>query len=759
MMSAGETVALQGNSFGIGGGFGGLGNMMQGVMLPPAFMSSLPSMPFHNDNTFSTSAVSLAPSSDAEEKIPDCHMGENELLAKHKEDESDSKSSSDNLEGVSGEDNEGADIIPSKKRYHRHTLRQIQEMERFFKECPHPDEKQRQELSRELNLSPRQIKFWFQNKRTKLKVHHERQDNGVLRAENEKLKLENFALRDAVRNVSCPSCGGPATLAEMSYDEQQLRIENMRLREEIDRISAMAAKYIGRQIPPMPMSSACPSAASSDVEKPLVMELAVASMEELYQVAEAGEPLWIMGSNGVEVIQHDIYLHRFPRGIGPTPAGLRSETSRYTGLVPMNPSSLVEALMDMNQWAEMFPAMVSRVQTVEVLSIGIAGTYDGAIQLMFAEFHVPSPLVPTRESYFLRYSKRVDHTWVVVDVSIDSLHGNMSLRCRRRPSGCIIEEMSSGYSKVTWVEHIEADPRGVHGIFQHYVNSGLAYGAVRWICSLQRHCERMAAVLANNVPFGEMNVFPGAEGRSGMLKLAERMTNSFCGGVSASKAHTWVTLAGNSGADDIQVLIRKSMNDPGRPPGIVLSAATSLWLSLPPLRVFNFLRNERFRTQWDILSNSGVVEVFHVAKGQVAGNSVSLLRVNPTNSTSNNMLILQECCTDESCSLVVYAPVDLTAMSTVLKGGDPDAVALLPSGFAVLPDGSQSGSSVNVGGARLKEVVSGGSLLTVTFQILVDHVPTARLSLGSVAKVNNLISNTVVYIKEALSKLSEDAVV
>ncbi|KAH7366500.1 hypothetical protein KP509_18G081400 [Ceratopteris richardii] len=719
-------------------------------------------------------------------------MGENELLAKHKEDESDSKSSSDNLEGVSGEDNEGADIIPSKKRYHRHTLRQIQEMERFFKECPHPDEKQRQELSRELNLSPRQIKFWFQNKRTKLKVHHERQDNGVLRAENEKLKLENFALRDAVRNVSCPSCGGPATLAEMSYDEQQLRIENMRLREEIDRISAMAAKYIGRQIPPMPMSSACPSAASSgtvdmmhrflpvlpsasemtsvpdfplqsfplsDVEKPLVMELAVASMEELYQVAEAGEPLWIMGSNGVEVIQHDIYLHRFPRGIGPTPAGLRSETSRYTGLVPMNPSSLVEALMDMNQWAEMFPAMVSRVQTVEVLSIGIAGTYDGAIQLMFAEFHVPSPLVPTRESYFLRYSKRVDHTWVVVDVSIDSLHGNMSLRCRRRPSGCIIEEMSSGYSKVTWVEHIEADPRGVHGIFQHYVNSGLAYGAVRWICSLQRHCERMAAVLANNVPFGEMNVFPGAEGRSGMLKLAERMTNSFCGGVSASKAHTWVTLAGNSGADDIQVLIRKSMNDPGRPPGIVLSAATSLWLSLPPLRVFNFLRNERFRTQWDILSNSGVVEVFHVAKGQVAGNSVSLLRVNPTNSTSNNMLILQECCTDESCSLVVYAPVDLTAMSTVLKGGDPDAVALLPSGFAVLPDGSQSGSSVNVGGARLKEVVSGGSLLTVTFQILVDHVPTARLSLGSVAKVNNLISNTVVYIKEALSKLSEDAVV
>ena len=55
----------------------------------------------------------------------------------------------------------------------------------------------------------------------------------MLRAENEKLKAENFALRDAVRNVACPSCGGPADLAQMSYEEQQLRIENSRLRGEV----------------------------------------------------------------------------------------------------------------------------------------------------------------------------------------------------------------------------------------------------------------------------------------------------------------------------------------------------------------------------------------------------------------------------------------------------------------------------------------------------------------------------------------------
>lgn len=40
----------------------------------------------------------------------------------------------------------------------------------MFKECPHPDENQRQLLSRDLGLAPRQIKFWFQNKRTQTKV-------------------------------------------------------------------------------------------------------------------------------------------------------------------------------------------------------------------------------------------------------------------------------------------------------------------------------------------------------------------------------------------------------------------------------------------------------------------------------------------------------------------------------------------------------------------------------------------------------------
>ncbi|KAG1365343.1 putative Homeobox-leucine zipper protein ROC2 [Cocos nucifera] len=356
---------------------------------------------------------------------------------------------------------------------------------------------------------------------------------------------------------------------------------------------------------------------------------------------------------------------------------------------------------------------------------------------MSAEFQVPSPLVPTRESLFARYCKQhTDGTWAVVDVSLDSLRPSPVLRCRRRPSGCLIQEMPNGYSKVIWVEHVEVDDRSVHNIYKPLVNSGLAFGAKRWVSTLDRQCERLASVMASNIPSGDIGVITTPEGRKSMLKLAERMVMSFCGGVTASTTHQWTTLSG-SGAEDVRVMTRKSVDDPGKPPGIVLNAATSFWLPVPPKRVFNFLRDESSRSEWDILSNGGVVqEMAHIANGRDHGNCVSLLRVN------SNMLILQESCTDPTGSYVIYAPVDFVAMNVVLNGGDPNYVALLPSGFAILPDGPTAG---------IGEIGSGGSLLTVAFQILVDSIPTAKLSLGSVATVNSLIACTVERIKAAVS--------
>ncbi|XP_050288665.1 homeobox-leucine zipper protein MERISTEM L1-like isoform X3 [Quercus robur] len=691
-------------------------------------------------------------------------------LGKLRDDDFETKSGTETMEAPSGDDQD-PNQRAKKKRYHRHTQRQIQEMEAFFKECPHPDDKQRKELSRELGLEPLQVKFWFQNKRTQMKAQHERHENSILKSENEKLRAENNRYKEALSNATCPNCGGPAALGEMSFDEQHLRIENARLREEIDRISGIAAKYVGKPSTSYShLSSHVPSRSldlgvgnfgaqsgfvgemyggndlfrsitgPTDADKPMIVELAVAAMEELVRMAQAGEPLWVSSDNSTEILNEEEYLRTFPRGIGPKPLGLKTEASRESVVVIMNHISLVEILMDVNRWSSVFCGIVSRAMTLEVLSTGVAGNYNGALQVMTAEFQVPSPLVPTRENYFVRYCKQnADGTWAVVDVSLDNLRLSPISRSRRRPSGCLIQELPNGYAKVVWVEHVEVDDRTVHNIYRPLVNSGIAFGAKRWVATLDRKCERLASSMANNIPAGDL-----CEGRKSMLKLAERMVVSFCTGVGASTAHAWTTLSA-AGSDDVRVMTRKSMDDPGRPPGIVLSAATSFWIRVPPKRVFDFLRDENSRSEWDILSNGGLVqEMAHIANGRDPGNCVSLLRVNSANSSQSNMLILQESCTDSTGSYVIYAPVDIVAMNVVLSGGDPDYVALLPSGFAILPDGP------GLNGGGIAEVGSGGSLLTVAFQILVDSVPTAKLSLGSVATVNSLIKCTVERIRAAV---------
>lgn len=130
------------------------------------------------------------------------------------------------------------------------------------------------------------------------------------------------------------------------------------------------------------------------------------------------------------------------------------------------------------------------------------------------------------------------------------------------------------------------------------------------------------------------------------------------------------------------------------------------------------------------------------------------------NSNQSSMLILQETCIDAAGSLVVYAPVDIPAMHVVMNGGDSAYVALLPSGFAIVPDGpgsrgphqngpTSSTTTTTNGGDNGVTRVS-GSLLTVAFQILVNSLPTAKLTVESVETVNNLISCTVQKIKAAL---------
>ncbi|KAG9135354.1 hypothetical protein Leryth_007128 [Lithospermum erythrorhizon] len=510
------------DSGGGGGGGGGGGSLR--LVGDIAYSNSLPTSAITQQHLvshsldkptmhFNTPGLSLALQTSLEGQGEMARMGGNYgsnhnststvSLVRSRDDEHESRSGSDHMEGASGDELDATDgRPPKKKRYHRHTPQQIQELESLFKKCPHPDDKQRLELSRRLCLDPRQVKFWFQNRRTQMKTQLERHENSILRQENEKLRVENM-------------------------------IENARLKDELDRVCALAGKFLGY--------------------------------------------------SGIRMRYH--------------------EGNSVLALVCLLSGTLVETLMD-SAAEDFLLAVLCKICLMAMLNL----------DLPMSDMH----------TYMMEYS-------------------------------FIIHLM---YALQLYLEEEE-------------------------------HAE-------------------------------------------ASSSYDGQLLCGS------------------------LMTPRSVWLPISPRRLFNFLRDEGLRSEWDILSNGGPMqEMARIAKGQDHGNSVSLLRATAMNSNQNSMLILQETSSDASGSVVVYAPVDIPAMHLVMNGGDSDYVALLPSGFAIVPDGPGSGLGGPVSNGDL---ISGGpmrgrggSLLTVGFQILVNSLPTGKLTVESVETLNNLISCTVQKIKAALN--------
>ncbi|KAK7407134.1 hypothetical protein VNO78_08791 [Psophocarpus tetragonolobus] len=726
-------------------------------------------------------------------------MKEEDGILRGKE-EMESGSGSEQVEDKSGNEQESEQQATKKKRYHRHTARQIQEMESLFKECPHPDDKQRLKLSHELGLKPRQVKFWFQNRRTQMKAQQDRADNVILRAENETLKSENYRLQAALRNVICPNCGGPCIMgADLGLDEHQLRIENARLREELDRVCCLTSRYTGRQIQTMAAGSTLmapsldldmniyprhfsdpiapctemipvpmlPPEASPfseggllmEEEKSLALELAASSMAELTKMCHTNEPLWIRSSEGErEVLNFEEHARMFhwPQNLKHR-SELRTEATRDTAVVIMNSVTLVDAFLDAQKWMELFPTIVSRAKTVQIISSGASGHASGTLQLMYAEFQVVSPLVSTRETHFLRYCQQnaEEGTWAIVDFPVDSFHQNFHPsypRYCRRSSGCVIQDMPNGYSRVTWVEHGKVEEKPVHQIFCNYVYNGVAFGAQRWLGALQRQCERVASLMARNI--SDLGVIPSPEARKNLMKLAQRMIKTFSLNMSNSGGQSWTAIS-DSPEDTVRITTRK-ITEPGQPNGVILSAVSTTWLPYSHTKVFDLLRDERHRSQMDALSNGNSLnEVAHIANGSHPGNCISLLRINVASNSSQNVeLMLQESCTDQSGSLVVYTTIDVDSIQLAMSGEDPSCIALLPQGFMIVP---MISSTIGMGGNSSEApCMNSGCLLTMGLQVVASTIPSAKLNLSSVTAINNHLCNTLHQIESSLSGSHEN---
>ncbi|KAJ9135104.1 hypothetical protein P3X46_032323 [Hevea brasiliensis] len=659
----------------------------------------LPNMPFHS--------------------FPSIIPKEESGMMREKE-EMESGSGSEQVEEKSGNEQESTEKPLKKKRYHRHTARQIQDMEALFKECPHPDDKQRMKLSQELGLKPRQVKFWFQNR---------------LRA----CLLHCFTLCWPANssNAACFYICSPSLDLDMNIYSRQFP----------DSLGSCT------EMMPMLMLPGTSSFAEAGLvlmeeEKTLAMELAMSSIDELVKMCQATEPLWIRNNeNGKELLNLEEHAKMFP-----WPLNLkqhsnesRNEATRDSAVVIMNSITLVDAFLDANKWMELFPSIVARAKTVQIITSGVPGA-SGSLHLMYAELQVLSPLVPTREAYFLRYCQQnvEEGNWAIVDFPIDGFHDNIQ-PCfplyRRRPSGCVIQDMPNGYSRVTWVEQAEIEEKPVHQIFSQFVSSGMAFGAHRWLGVLQRQCERVASLMARNI--SDLGVIPSPEARKNLMRLAQRMIRTFSVNVSTCGGQSWTALS-DSCNDTVRITTRK-ITEPGQPNGVILSAVSTTWLPFPHYHL-------------DVLSNGNALhEVAHIANGSHPGNCISLLRINVASNSSQNVeLMLQESCTDQSGSLVVYTTVNVDSIQLAMSGEDPSCIPLLPLGFVIVPVESTCNSNTVNEGNSIQSLQEGnctnsGCLLTVGLQVLASTIPSAKLNLSSVNAINNHLRNTVHQITSALS--------
>ncbi|XP_059071632.1 homeobox-leucine zipper protein HDG5-like [Cryptomeria japonica] len=332
----------------------------------------------------------------------------------------------------------------------------------------------------------------------------------------------------------------------MVCKQQSLALENELLRTEIEKLKAVASNCLGRTIPlletradqsQMMYSShheegssgqnqiTLPTPTCVSLDESSAMEAAQKATEEFIWMVDANEPVWVkkpFADGTIKILNTNELYGTFPQGMGLS-SNMKREGSRDTSIVSITGAELVDLFMDVNKWKKIFSLIVTRAGTLQVVSQGVGGHRNGLLQLMYAELQILSPLVPTRHISFLRFSQQpTNGMCIVVDFSLENLNYSISPSVgwyHKHPSGCVIQDMPNGCSKVIWIEQGETDYRIVHKIFEQVINSEMAFGAQHCLTCLQRQCCWFKTLVDLTSE--------GAVYRTNMIRLAQNISSQF----------------------------------------------------------------------------------------------------------------------------------------------------------------------------------------------------------------------------------------
>lgn len=256
------------------------------------------------------------------------------------------------------------------------------------------------------------------------------------------------------------------------------------------------------------------------------------------------------------------------------------------------------------------------------------------------------------------------------------------------------------------------------------ITSGIIFGAERWLLVLQNYQDNLSLGMLRR---RESLEIVNEEALRKIRLLVNRIFTDFCANLSMEGSYEW----DNNG---VRVVVRMGI-EPSEPRGAIVGAATSLWLPMSPPDVFNFLRDEKNRAQWNLDSTGKPVQkIAQVEMGRHPGNCISIIKRCP----KDDVVILQYSWIDPLGALVVYASVSEQVYNEVAKSvtssdtvtsGEIAHIPVLPSGFVISSDGGH-----------------GGSFLTVAFQMLLPRFPSSS---EPAKAISTLITSTLQRIKLA----------
>ncbi|KAJ1382856.1 hypothetical protein SESBI_43910 [Sesbania bispinosa] len=228
-------------------------------------------------------------------------------------------------------------------------------------------------------------------------------------------------------------------------------------------------------------------------------------------------------------------------------------------------------------------------------------------------------------------------------------------------------------------------------------------------------------------------------GKTGLLNLAGRMMRIFCAGISASSINpSWTQVASLASSQDLMIRVNSIVQDFGRTKGTAVIFSTSVSLPTSPRRLFDHLRDMNSR-KWN-----DVQELVYVIQGNDPRNRVSIIQADPGLGMAGTLFVQESYMDSAGSYFVVYSHVDKLVLSNVLNGANPELVTMMPSGFAILPDGMPS-SDDDVGGG------GSGSILTIAYYMVVTLTGNPLFIPDNTMDVfKQLIANTVTDIENAV---------